>query len=237
MSSLIEIISKDLLIHFAFLLTALAYVTYDMLFLRVLAVCSSLVGLGYFGIYLGRTPVLFWQILFLGINSWRIIHLLRERRGVSFSEEEQELYQTIFTGFTPVEFMKVLRVGSWKTGEPGTVLAEQDKPIDELIVIYNGEVAVEKNGAEVVRLRDGTWIGEMSYLQGGNASATVRVMRTTRYMAWPKGALTQLLKRNPTMDVAMQSVLSSDLIQKLSGNSNSVQKEPEDPSAPEAASE
>ncbi len=92
MDYIIEVISKDLLIHFAFLLTALAYITYDMLFLRVLAVCSSLVGLGYFGIYLGQIPVLFWQILFLGINSWRIIHLLRERRGVSFSEEEQELY-------------------------------------------------------------------------------------------------------------------------------------------------
>ncbi len=128
--------------------------------------------------------------------------------------------------------MKVLRVGSWKTGEPGAVLSEQDKPIDELLVIYNGEVAVVKDDAEVVSLRDGTWIGEMSYLQGGNASATVRVTRTTRYLAWPKGALTQLLKRNPTMDVAMQSVLSSDLIQKLSGNSNSLQKETEETPAP-----
>jgi len=219
-TAIIEIISIDLVIHFAFGLTALAYFTYDVIFLRLLAVGSSLIGLAYFGIYLGRTPVLIWQILLLALNSWRIIQLFRERRSVSFSEEEQELYQTIFSSFTPVEFMKVLGVGAWKTGEPENVLAEQGKPIEELLVIYNGEVAVEKDGVEVVRLRDGTWVGEMSYLQGGNASATVRVVRTTRYVAWSKGVLTRLLKRNPTMDVAMKSVLSTDLIQKLSGSSN-----------------
>ena len=236
MTSLIDAISKDHVIHFAFFLTAMAYFTYDMVFLRILAVCSSLIGLAYFGIYLGRTPILFWQTILLGLNSWRIIHLLRERRSVSFSEEEQELYRTIFSSFTPVEFMKLLGVGSWKTGEPGTVLAEQDQPIEELMIIYNGEVAVEKDGAEVVRLRDGTWIGEMSYLKGGNATATVRVVRTTRYVAWPKGVLATLLKRNPTMDVAVQSVLSTDLIQKLSGNSNPDQKNSKEPSTQESAS-
>ncbi len=233
MTPLIEAISKDIVVHFAFILTALAFITYDILFLRVLAVSSSLVGLAYFGIYLGRTPILFWQIVFLGINSWRIVHLLRERRSVSFSEEEQELYQTIFPRFAPVEFMKLMRVGVWKSGGPGTVLATQDEHVEEILIIYNGEVAIEKDGAEVVRLKDGTWIGEMSYLQGGNASATVRVTRTTRYVAWPKDALTTLLKRNPTMDVAMQSVLSADLIQKLGGNTKPDQEVSPGPSAAE----
>jgi len=233
---LIEAISKDLVVHFAFILTALAFITYDILFLRVLAVASSLVGLAYFGIYLGRTPILFWQIVFLGINSWRIVHLLRERRSVSFSEEEQELYQTIFPRFAPVEFMKLMRVGEWKSGEPGAVLATQDEHVEELLIIYNGEVAVEKDGADVVRLKDGTWIGEMSYLQGSNASATVRITRPTRYVAWPKDELTKLLKRNPTMDVAMKSVMSADLIQKLAGNSNSDQKKSKEPSTSKSAS-
>ncbi|HBK81056.1 MAG TPA: hypothetical protein DDZ83_15540, partial [Nitrospinae bacterium] len=59
---------------------------------------------------------------------------------------------------------------------------------------------------------------------------------TTRYVAWPKGVLATLLKRNPTMDVAVQSVLSTDLIQKLSGNSNPDQKNSKEPSTQESAS-
>ncbi len=233
MSALMEQLNQDLVIHFAFILTALAYFTYDILFLRALAVASSLVGIVYFGLILGRMPILLWQVIFLVINAWRIVHLLRERRSISFSEEEQELFQTIFPRFAPVEFMKLMRVGAWKSGEPGTVLATQDEHVEELLIIYNGEVAVEKDGAEVVRLKDGTWVGEMSYLQGGNASATVRITRPTRYVAWPKDALTKLLKRNPTMDVAMQSVLSADLIQKLGGNTKPGQDESPGPSAAE----
>jgi len=236
MASLIDALSKDFAVHLIYILTALAFITYDILFLRFLAVAASLLSIVYFGIILGRTPILFWQIIFLVINSWRIVHLLRERRSVSFSEEEQELYQTIFPRFAPVEFMKLMRVGAWKSGEPGTVLATQDEHVEELLIIYNGEVAVEKDGAEVVRLKDGTWIGEMSYLQGSDASATVRVTRPTRYVAWPKDELTKLLKRNPTMDVAMKSVMSADLIQKLAGNSNSDQKKSKGPSTSKSAS-
>jgi len=219
LDSLIDAIVKDIAVHFAFVLTALAYIAYDILFLRILAVSSSLVGIVFFGILQGRTSILVWQLIFLGINTWRIFHLLRERRNISFSEEERELYQTIFSTFTPVEFLKLMRVGSWKAGEPGFALSTQDEHVDELLIIYNGEVAVEKDGVEVVRLRDGTWIGEMSYLQGSKASATVRVVRPTQYVAWPKAELSSLLKRNPTMDVAMKSVLSADLIQKLGGKS------------------
>ena len=69
--------------------------------------------------------------------------------------------------------------------------------------------------AEVARSRDGTLIGEMSYVQGGGATATVRVLRPTRYLSWSRKELRRLLKRNPTMDLAMQTVFSMDLTRKL----------------------
>lgn len=224
MGSINEIIG-----NFSFILTAVSYVMTDILLLRILAVASGLVAILYMYLISGPFVVLSWNIALLGLNMWRIISLLRERRGVSFTDEELELYQTIFSAFAPVEFMKLMRIGSWKTEEPGAILAEEDQPIDEVLVIYNGNVAIEKGGKEVAQLRDGTWIGEMSYLQGGNASATVKVLRTTQYVGWNKDDLTNLMKRNPTMDVAMKSVLSADLINKLSQDSKSVRIESADP--------
>ncbi len=47
--------------------------------------------------------------------------------------------------------------------------------------------------------------------------ATVTVTRPTRYLEWPKKALSGLMTRNPTMDVAMNSVFSMDLTRKLAG--------------------
>jgi CRP-like cAMP-binding protein len=47
------------------------------------------------------------------------------------------------------------------------------------------------------------------------ASATVRAVEPTRYLAWIKEDLRQLLNRNPSMRFAMQNVLSTDLTKKL----------------------
>ena len=207
----------EVLGHLSYTLTGLSFFMRDMMLLRVLSIASCVVGIVY-GYLIPSGPlwlVIFWLILFLVINVGRIIHLTLERRGVSFSEEERELYRTVFHRFGPVEFLKLIRLGAWRSAEPGEHLTRQGEALEDLKLIYNGEVAIERDGAEVARSRDGTLIGEMSYVQGGNATATVRVLRPTHYLSWPRKELRRLLKRNPTMDLAMQTVFSMDLTRKL----------------------
>jgi hypothetical protein len=209
----------DFVGHFSFLLIALSFFMRDMLMLRIFAMAGNLVGV-IFNYFVPGGPiwlVMFWLSLFFMINFVRIITLIIERRGVSFSEEERELFQTIFQSFSPVEFMKLMRLGEWRTAEPGVALANQEEALADLKLIYNGEVAIYKDEQEVDRSRDGTLIGEMSYIQGGNATATVLVERLTRYVSWPREELRKLLKRNPTMDLSMRTVFSQDLVRKLSG--------------------
>lgn len=155
------------------------------------------------------------------MNAARLIALYIERRSISFSEEEQELYRTIFQRFDPVKFLKLMRLGEWGTAKPGVEVATQGEALHDLKLIYNGEVAVEQDGNEIAQSRDGTLVGEMSFIQGGYATATVRALRPTCYVSWPKDELRKLLKRNPTMDLAMQTVFSVDLMHKLTGGSAS----------------
>ncbi len=205
--------------NLSFGLTAISFYVKDMMALRALSILAGAVGVlyNYFLPQGALWLVIFWLCVFMAINAVRIAHLVIERRGVSFSDEERELFETIFRNFAPVEFMKLLRISEWRAAEPGDVLAVEGEAIDELALIYNGEVTVEKGGAEVTRSRDGTMIGEMSYIQGGNATATVRATRPTRCLVWPSDGLKKLLKRNPTMDIAMSSVFSLDLAKKLAG--------------------
>ena len=114
--------------------------------------------------------------------------------------------------------MKMLRLAEWRHAEPGVVLAEEDRPQPELALLYNGEVTITRDGSEIARGRDGTLIGEMTFIQGGDATAMVTTLRSTQYIVWSQDALRQLLRRNPTMDVAMQSVFNVDLVRKLTGN-------------------
>jgi len=65
--------------------------------------------------------------------------------------------------------------------------------LNAVMLIYNGLVGVETNGVEVARLKDGNFIGEVSFIAGGAATATVKALMPTRYIAWPKEEISQLL--------------------------------------------
>jgi hypothetical protein len=203
--------------HLASILTMAAYLLKDILWLRSLTILSCFAGIA-FNLFVPATPlwtVIYWNILFAIINIVQVAIIIKQRSGVHFTEEEKELHDTLFKNFAPFEFMKLMRVGKWLEAKQGQILATEEKPIDSIMLIYNGLVGVETNGKEVATLKDGNFIGEMSFITGGAASATVKALLPTRYIAWPKDAISRLLNRNPSMRFAMQAMLSTDLSKKL----------------------
>ena len=203
--------------HLASILTMAAYLLKDILWLRLLTILSCFAGIA-FNYFVPATPlysVIYWNLLFAAINIAQIAILIRERTGISFTEEEKELHETLFKNFAPFEFMKLMRIGKWLEAKQGETLATEKQPINAVMLIYNGLVGVETGGKEVAKLKDGNFIGEVSFITGGEATATVRALMPTRYISWPKEAISQLLNRNPSMRFAMQAMLSTDLSKKL----------------------
>lgn len=205
--------------HVSYALVALAFLVRDILMLRLVAIAASLCNIA-FSLFARDDPNLIaagWQALFVVINTGWSIRLIRERRGVAFTEEEKELYQTIFRAFSPVEFMKLMRLAKWHEADVGHRFATKGEAIDNLLLLYNGEAEVELTRGERPKLKDGAFIGEMSFIRGGGATATVSATRPTRYIAWSKEDLRALLNRNPAMRTTMQTVFSEDLTNKLIG--------------------
>lgn len=203
--------------HIASVLTLLAYLVKEMLWLRFLTILASIAGI-IFNYSVPATPlwaVIYWNMVFIVINVVQIIIILKERSNVSFTEEERELYETLFKDFAPFEFMKLLRIGSWLEARKGQALTIEGQPLSSIILIYNGLLSVEIGGQQVRQMKDGSLIGEISFITGGPATATVVALQRTRYMAWPKDEMRRLLKRNPSMRFAMESVFSKELIKKL----------------------
>jgi hypothetical protein len=203
--------------HLAAVLTMVAYLLKDILWLRLLTILSCFAGIA-FNYFVPATPlwsVIYWNMLFAAINIVQIAIIIRERTGIHFTEEEKELHDTLFKNFAPFEFMKLMRIAQWLEAKQGEVLAVEKETLKAVMLIYNGMVGVETNGQEVARLKDGNFIGEVSFITGGAATATVRALQPTRYIAWSKDAISQLLNRNPSMRFAMQAMLSTDLSKKL----------------------
>ena len=108
-----------------------------------------------------------------------------------------------------------MRIGEWRNAAQGDQLTSQGAIVGGLNLLFNGEVLVERDGAEIGRARDGAMIGEISFIQGGPATATVSATKPCRYVSWSGDELRKLLTRNPSMDIAMKHVFSIDLMRKL----------------------
>ena len=194
-----------------------AYLLRDILWLRFLTILSCFAGI-VFGYLVKDGPLwtyIGWNIVFTIINVVQIAIIIWERTGIRFTEEEMELHETLFKKFAPFEFMKLMRIAEWRQVEPGEVVTTEGQQLDEVMLIYNGLLAVEVKGEKKAELQDGHFIGEVSFVSGGAATATVRAIEPTRYIAWPRKEIDRLLARNPSMHIAMQGMLTVDLSKKL----------------------
>jgi hypothetical protein len=202
--------------HISFGLVALSYLVKDIFWLRTAAILACLTAVGY-DLLLPHVDFLriSWNSAFILINAVQMVILVKESRGVKFTEEELEFYETIFRNLTPVEYMKVLKVSHWHTAKPEEILIEQNQPVANVMLVHSGTVRVEINGDAKAYLHGNDFFGEMSFLTGDKASATVRAHDETRYLAWPQGELRLMLNRNPSIKFAFHSILSNDLTKKL----------------------
>ena len=125
------------------------------------------------------------------------------------------MYQTTFKSLAPTEFMKLMCLCEWRSVECDETLVVEGEALSSLILIYNGSATVQTQGKPVATLKDGDFIGEMSFTTNQQAAATVMTTQPTELIIWSKDRLTQLLNRNPSMRIAIQAVLGADMAKKL----------------------
>ena len=126
--------------------------------------------------------------------------------------KDKELYETLFKDLSPVEYLKISKVARWETYKSGEKIIRQGTPVLDLVLIYNGTVDVAVDGAAVAQLKDGQFVGEMSFLTEKTATATCIVKHNTECLVWKQPEFKELLKRNPSLYYTIQSLLSNQLV-------------------------
>jgi len=79
------------------------------------------------------------------------------------------------------------------------------------MLIYNGTVDIAVKGKWVAELKDGQFIGEMSFLTEKPATAECIVKHDTECIVWRQPEFKALLKRNPSLYFTIQSLLSAQV--------------------------
>jgi hypothetical protein len=204
------------LIHVANVLYLFSYLMRDVLWLRVLTVIGGTCVMAYF--YFLPEPLLVpvaWNVVFALINVVQIGLLLLERRPVHLDERESRLYRLVFRALAPREIKRLLEKARWSEAAPGERIVARNVDLDRLMVLYSGRAAVEADGRRLAELRDGQFMGEMSFVSDEKTSADVTALEPTQYVSWSRADLSSMLKGNPELNAAFELILGADLAAKL----------------------
>ena len=203
--------------HLAFGLIAFSFLVKDIFWLRIVSIAASLFSV-FYNYFIPMEPMwlaINWNFVFVVVNVYHIAVILYEKRAVKMDDRNEELYQTLFKEMTPVEYLKISRAAEWVSLKSGQRIITQGMPVPDLYLIYNGTVDVVVDGDEVTQLKDGEFVGEMSFLTEKVATATCKVKYETQCLVWKQREFKELLKRNPSLYFTIQSVLSAQVSDKL----------------------
>ena len=206
----------DYFIHAANILLLAAYSVRDILWLRVLAVTSSLAAMPYF--LLQPTPLwaaFGWSVLFTGINLFQTWRLVVERRPVKLTTEEEEVRRLVFRDLPPKKALQVIGVGTWGSASPGEQFIERGKPLESIALIVRGKVQVTHGGRPLGELGPGEIVGSALLLSGARSEIDAVTTEPTRILRWNAATLERYLEANPETRNLFQRHLARDLASKV----------------------
>jgi len=202
--------------HASYILIAVSYYLTNMYWLRVTAVIGLSLEIVYFQLSGGAMHTgIAWDVVFIAINAYQIYWLVAEHRSLKSMEDAHLLCQGVFAGFSNSQLARLIKAGTWRNLEPGTKITHEGQPVSELVLICKGEAAVEANGHVVAHLRGGAFVGEMAFISGNPASATVTVAHASRAFVFDMEKLRKLVDTDDLVAVAMHRVIGRDLAEKL----------------------
>ena len=204
------------LIHASYVLYACSFLLRDILWLRAVAILANLL----FAYAAFRAPggpnwVTFgWVSAFVVINTAHSLWLLYERHVARLSEQEKRLVDAAFQGLDPVLVRKLLRRGRWRSFEKEARLADKGAHLDRLSLIASGEADVRLGERTISHLSCGKFVGEISYLSGEPATATVVASTPVECLVWEKKDLRKLTRRRPEYLNVIHAAIGKDLARK-----------------------
>lgn len=159
-----------------------------------------------------------WSFIFIATNIWWVTVLYYEKLTLNLGEREKRMLELTFSKMAPLHFKKLVQQSSIKLIPANTMLITENTYINELMLIVNGLVKVSRDDKVLAYVKDGRFIGEMSFMSGSVTTANVETLEDTEMIVWDKPQLLEFLKKNDAIKKEMNDVFSEDLIKKLTSD-------------------
>lgn len=207
--------SPVMFVHLAVFCYVTGMLTRHELFLRV----SLLIGTIFYILYyyfIASSPL--WEAIFasslIGAANVHVIYrIFQERSTFGMSSEMLSLYK-FFPNFNPGQFRRILAEADIVYNvEDKLILAEGETP-ERLFLTFSDGFIVSR-GTQQAEIGPGNFLGEISFLLGGSATADVTATAGSTYVVWDISKLRRLMTRNDKISNAMSVLLNKDVASKL----------------------
>ena len=201
------------------------YAVRDVLWLRVFCVTAICTIMPYYLWGTGEVQMgcIWWNLLFLAINSYWIVVIIKQRQPPKMTSTQKQLYSDVFErSCSAQEMLKLLSAAKWIDFEAGQTVINKSSDPNGLVLIAEGTANVIVEKELVARLGRGDFVGEMSYLTGEPAVADVVASCHMKTIRWEKSELENVFDGRPELKSAINEIVGRDLVQKLVSSESKV---------------
>ena len=207
---------NDLPGHVSYVLIAVSYWATNILWLRITAVFGLFMEILYFRLSGGDLETgIYWDLVFLAINGYQLFRLYEEYRRASKLEGASELAAGAFAGMSRLQLSRLASLGEWRTFRSGDILTREGGALEELFYLASGDYEIEQSNTPIAKAGGGSFIGEMAYLTGAPASATVVAATSGRAFVFSSRDLKRMESSDEATAAALHLMLGKDLATKL----------------------
>ena len=201
--------------HASYLLLVISMMMRTMFWLRIFVIASALLAITYDAVWLKDPVGVFWETTLLIVSVVQIALLWRENRVARFTAEERFFLDTRLRGISGGEARRLMNAGAWTDLPDGEILTREGEPPRHLVFVAAGRIGIHTDGRRVAECGPGAFVGEMSLIDEGIASATARAEGTARVWRIPMDRLEALRQSRPEQTAALDAAIARDIRTKL----------------------
>ena len=212
--------TKSLLIVAAVSTYVLGFLFTDQIYTRLLVIIGSLFYIIYY-FSVGPTPL--WDAIIgssmIALSSFQgLVLLCWSRMDIAVPKAARHIYAKVGK-IEPGLFRRLIRLADQRKVNASLVLVEQNKQPMSLWYLVSGQATLHRDGQTDITIVAPGFIGEISWMTSGLASATVTAQPGVELLKWDCADLRRALRYNPKLEVALEAIIAQDIARKLANSS------------------
>lgn len=156
---------------------------------------------------------IYGSFLIMGANLIGLGHILYSRLPIGIPANQWPIFKAL-EGLEPGEFRQLMSLGAMQFADKSIRLTEEAAEVESLYFAISGDLNGDKGGRSF-KMYAGEFIGEVSFMLGGKATASVTIEKGGVYYEWRKDKLRKVLENQPRLSQAFEALIGRDMAKKV----------------------